>query len=75
MKNWKDHIESDAKVLFGKPVIKNTRVPVDLVLEKLSEGDSFDDILAAYPRLTKEDIFAVLAFSAEVVRNEIVHQF
>jgi uncharacterized protein (DUF433 family) len=75
MKDWREYIESNTNILFGKPVIKNTRIPVDLILEKLSEGNSFEDILSAYPRLKKEDIFAALAFSAEVVRNEIVHQF
>lgn len=69
MKNWREHIESNTSVLFGKPVIKNTRIPVDLILEKLSEGDSFEDVLSAYPRLKKDDIFAVLAFSAEVVMD------
>lgn len=69
MKNRREDIESNTNVLFGKPVIKDSRVPVDLILEKLSEGDSFEDILSAYPRLKKDDIFAVLAFSAEVVRD------
>jgi uncharacterized protein (DUF433 family) len=73
MKDWRNHIESKPTVLYGKPVIKNTRIPVDLLLEKLSEGESIDGLLKSYPRLTKEDIFAALAFAAEMIKNEIVH--
>ena len=73
MKDWRNHIESKPTVLYGKPVIKNTRIPVDLLLEKLSEGESVDRLLKAYPRLKKEDIFAALAFAAEMIKNEIVH--
>ena len=73
MKDWRQHIESKSTILYGKPVIKGTRIPVDLLLEKLSEGESFNDLLDAYPQLKKEDIFAVLAFAAEMVKNEIVH--
>ncbi|MBK7410053.1 MAG: DUF433 domain-containing protein [Saprospirales bacterium] len=73
MKDWRNHIESKPKVLYGKPVIKNTRIPVDLLLEKLSEGETIDDLLKAYPRLKKEDIFAALAFAAEMIKSEVVH--
>ncbi len=60
MKEWRDHIESRPDVMYGKPVIKNTRIPVDLILEKLSEGESFEGLLEAYPRINKEDILAAL---------------
>lgn len=73
MINWRKHIESDPKRLYGKPVIKGTRIPVDLILEKLSEGETIEDLLKAYPRLTKEAIYAVLAFAAFSVKNEIVY--
>ena len=51
---WKNYITADPQILFGKPVIKNTRIPVDLVLEKLSAGHSIESLLKAYPRLTKK---------------------
>jgi uncharacterized protein (DUF433 family) len=73
MKDWKNHIESNPAILYGKPVIRNTRIPVDLLLEKLSEGETPEDLLQAYPRLKLEDIFATLAFAADTIRNEIVH--
>ncbi|MCB9282634.1 MAG: DUF433 domain-containing protein [Lewinellaceae bacterium] len=73
MKDWRNHIESKPTILYGKPVIKDTRIPVDLLLEKLSEGETIDDLLKAYPRLKKEDIFAALAFAAEMIKSEVVH--
>ncbi len=45
MKNWRNHIESNPEVMYGKPVIKNTRIPVDLLLEKLSEGETMEELL------------------------------
>ena len=73
MVDWRQHIESKPTVLYGKPVIKNTRVPVDLLLEKLSFGKSIEDLLKAYPHLKAEHIFAALAFAAEKIRNEVVY--
>jgi uncharacterized protein (DUF433 family) len=73
MIEWRTHIESKPTVMYGKPVIKNTRIPADLILEKLSEGETIDDLLEAYPRITKEDIFAVLAFAADTIKNEVVY--
>lgn len=73
MVDWRKHIESDPKKLYGKPVIKGTRIPVDLILEKLSEGETMEDLLEAYPRIKKESIFAVLAFAAFSVKNEVVY--
>ncbi len=59
--DWKEHIESNPQILFGKPVIKRTRVPVDLILEKLSEGETADNILSSYPHLKMEDIYACIS--------------
>lgn len=73
MIDWRIHIESNPAIMYGKPVIKNTRISADLILEKLSEGESIDDLLEAYPRITKEDIFAVLAFAADSIKNEVVY--
>jgi len=68
--NWKDYIIADPEILFGKPVIKNTRIPVDLLLEKLAAGYSNDELLKAYPRITLNDIHACLIFAAESVKHE-----
>lgn len=72
MIDWKKHIESKPDKLFGKPVIINTRVPVDLILEKLAAGDTIEDLLTAYPNITKEDITSCLLFAADSVRNKII---
>ena len=62
-----ERIETNPEVMVGKPVIKGTRVPVDLLLKKLSEGSSTAELLKAYPHLAKEDIYAALAYAAAAV--------
>ena len=47
-------IVSDPKIMMGQPVISGTRITVDLILEKLSAGETFDQLLQAHPRLTRE---------------------
>ena len=69
--NWVAHIEQRKDVVGGKPVVKNTRLGVDLILEKVSNGESIEDLLLAYPRLTRNDILACIAYGADTVRNEI----
>ena len=66
-------IVSDRKIMLGKPIIKGTRITVMLILKKLSEGTSMNDLIQSYPHLTKEDILAVLSYSADVIsRKEII---
>jgi uncharacterized protein (DUF433 family) len=66
-------IETNPAVMLGKPVVRNTRITVELVLRKLSEGAAESDLLDAYPRLTREDIRACLAYAAEAIAHEVVH--
>ena len=56
-----NRIEIDPNVMMGKPVIRGTRIKVELVLRKLAEGATEDDLLDAYPRLTRKDIRAAIA--------------
>lgn len=72
MVDWKQHIESNPDILFGKPIIKNTRISVSLILEKLAAGDSVMDILDAYPKLKNDDINACLLFASDSIKNEII---
>lgn len=65
-----DRIEINPKVMMGKPVIKGTRISVELVLRKLGEGATEKDLLGAYPRLTREDIQAAITFAADTVSHE-----
>ena len=53
----------------GQPVIEGTRITVQTVLEFLSAGDSIEDLLAAYPTLTREDVLACLAYSARLMKH------
>ncbi len=63
MKNWKNYIEISTDKMFGKPVFSGTRIPLDLILEKLSMSDSVEEILLAYPTLTKEHVSASFMFA------------
>jgi uncharacterized protein (DUF433 family) len=69
----KQLIVSDPNVMMGKPVIVGTRITVELILEKLSAGETVEQILKAHPRLTREAIQAALAFAAEVLRADVVY--
>jgi uncharacterized protein (DUF433 family) len=55
-------------VMVGKPCIKGTRIPVHMILDQLSAGDTPDEILAGYPRLVSDDIAAALAYAAVALR-------
>lgn len=65
-------ISIDPQVMFGKPVIRGTRVPVEHILRQLAAGHEAREVLAAYPHLTVEDIYAALAFAADTVALEEV---
>lgn len=65
-----DHIDVNPKVMLGKPVIRGTRIPVELILRKLGEGASEQDLLDAYPHLQSEDIRVVMAYAAEALAHE-----
>ena len=67
-----DRIEINAGVMQGKPVIRGTRIPVELLLHKLAEGASNEEILDAYPRLVTDDIRAALAYAADAIAHETV---
>ena len=56
----------------GKPVIRDTRIPVELLIRKLSEGATEDGLLDAYPRLTIDDIKAALAYAADTLAHETI---
>lgn len=67
-----ERIEINPKVMVGKPVIKGTRIPVELILKMLSQGISTEEILEEYPHLTKEAIQAALAYAALALEVEEV---
>ncbi|MEZ4663522.1 MAG: DUF433 domain-containing protein [Caldilineaceae bacterium] len=63
-------IERNPAIMFGKPVVKGPRITVELILRKLAAGQSFDDILAAHPHLTIEDLYAAAGFAADYLAQE-----
>jgi uncharacterized protein (DUF433 family) len=65
-----EKIETNPEVMGGKPVIKGTRIPVELILRKLGAGIEIEEILAGYPRLRREDIHAAQAFAADYLADE-----
>jgi len=70
MEELKDLVEARPEVHGGRLVFKGTRIPVDLVLEMMAVGLSFDDIIEEYPRLTKKHLEAALVYSAKVLKGE-----
>jgi len=65
-------IISNPNICHGNPVIRGTRIMVWLILEYLANGDSIDDILAAYPGLTRKDVFACLAYASSAAKERVV---
>jgi uncharacterized protein (DUF433 family) len=72
---WQKYIITNPTVLYGKPHIKGTRIAVDLVLEKLSLGETIEQLLDSYPQLTTATIFACLSFAAAHIREESIYPF
>ncbi len=66
---YQERIVRDAKILAGKPVVKGTRVPVELVLAHLAQNPDLDDLFAAYPRLKVKDVQACLAYAQRAVEK------
>jgi uncharacterized protein (DUF433 family) len=70
---WQERIVINPDVLVGKPVIKGTRLAVEFVIDLLAQGWSYDDILANYPGVTREDVLACLAYASERLHAEKVY--
>ncbi len=70
--NWKDHIVSDKEILMGKPVIKGTRLSVELILDLFENGWTEDTILQNYPHINRDQIKAVFAYLKECMQHELL---
>ena len=66
-------IESNPKIMFGKPVIKGTRITVELILEKIADGETVDAILSSYPHLTREQVLACVDFARKSLSLETIY--
>jgi uncharacterized protein (DUF433 family) len=73
MVNWQDYIVSDQKVLLGKPVIKGTRISVEFILERLADGWTEEQILENYPRLNKDSIKAIFAYTYYCMKDGLLY--
>jgi len=67
------YIVSDPEIMMGKPIIAGTRITVELILEKLSSGESVEQIIQEHPHLTAEAIKAALAFAAKALKADIIY--
>jgi uncharacterized protein (DUF433 family) len=73
--SWQDHIETSPEVLTGKPVVRGTRIPVELVIDLLGQGWEIDALLEQYPALQHADICACLQYASERLKSERVYPF
>lgn len=66
-------IVSNPDIMMGKPVIKGTRITVELLLEKLSCGEPVEQIVDAHPSLTREGVLAAIKYAVDVLRSDVVY--
>jgi len=71
--NWRERIVIDPDVLVGKPVVRGTRLAVELIIDLLAQGWAEEEILRNYPGLTREDVQACLRYASEVLRAEKIY--
>lgn len=69
--DWRARIVSDEEILLGKPLIKGTRISVELILELLADGWTEKQLLDSYPNITNEDLKAVFAYLRDGVQQEL----
>jgi uncharacterized protein (DUF433 family) len=67
---YQQYVERNPEVMLGKPIIKGTRITIELIMRKLADGYSISDLLKSYPHLTKEQILAALEYAADMIANE-----
>jgi uncharacterized protein (DUF433 family) len=65
-------VVASPEVMMGKPCVKGTRIPVYLLLEKMAAGETFDQLLSAYPQLATEDLRACLEYAAALAAEEVL---
>ncbi|RRB12534.1 DUF433 domain-containing protein [Larkinella knui] len=68
--NYRERIVADHQIMLGKPVIKGTRITVELLLRKMSEGATIPDLLKMYPHLQEADVLAALMYASDLMANE-----
>lgn len=71
--SWQERIVVDPETLVGKPVVRGTRLSVELIVDLLGQGWSEADVLRSYPKLTAEDIQACLKYASAVMQSEKIY--
>lgn len=71
--DWEARITVDPQILVGKPVIRGTRLAVEFMLDLLTQGWSYNEILRNYPGIEQADILACLAYARDILRDEKVY--
>ncbi len=69
--NYLDRIVTDPRILAGKPVVKGTRIPVEIIIQRLADDLDTKTLFEDYPRLTKEDVKACLVYAQELIEEDV----
>jgi uncharacterized protein (DUF433 family) len=72
---WQEFIVSDPSILLGKPIIKGTRISVEIILDLLENGWTPQQLIEAYPSLTPDSISAVFSYLKECISHEFYFPF
>jgi uncharacterized protein (DUF433 family) len=73
VRDYREMVVSDPRVMMGKPVIAGTRITVELILEKLAAGETVEQLVDSHPRLTEDAVRAALAFAADALRADVIY--
>lgn len=73
MENLEAYIEINPRIMMGKPVVKGTRITVEIIVEHLAAGRSIEDVLTSYPSLTREAVLASLQFAANNLKADYTY--
>ncbi len=71
---YNKYIIRNPEIMLGKPIIKGTRITVELIMRKLAGGYTIENILTSYPHLNKEQIYAAFEYAADIIANEEVFE-
>jgi len=72
--DYKNYIIRNPGIMLGKPIIRGTRITVELIMRKLAGGYTVENLLSSYPHITKEQIFAALEYAADLIANEEIFE-
>lgn len=68
--DYNKYIERNPEIMLGKPIIKGTRITVEIIMRKLAGGFTIEKLIESYPHLNREQIFSALEFAADIIANE-----